>query len=165
VAVESLFGRVSAHHEPDARSLGVTLRSSVEAGAEILYGDARRLEQALENLVANALRHTPVGGDIELRAEACEAALLLSVRDTGRGIPREHVPFVFDRFYKVDPARAGERPIGSGLGLSIVKAIVARHGGTVSLMSDPGVATVFTIRFPLSVPPGQQDAAAVAVAI
>ena len=165
VSLESLFGRVTAHHEPDAKSCGVTLRSAVEAGAEILYADARRLEQALENLVANALRHTPVGGDIELRAEACDAAVLLSVRDTGRGIPLEHVPFVFDRFYKVDPARAGERPIGSGLGLSIVKAIVDRHGGTISLMSDPGVATVFTIRLPMGAPPGQQDTTSATAAV
>jgi signal transduction histidine kinase len=124
----------------------------VDIGAEVLYADSRRLEQALENLVANALRHTPAWGDVELRAEAREGAVLLSVRDSGRGIPSEHVPFVFDRFYKVDPARAGERPVGSGLGLSIVKAIVERHGGTISLISDPGVATVFTIRLPLAAP-------------
>jgi signal transduction histidine kinase len=150
VSVENLFGRVTAHHEPDARRCGVVVRSAVEAGAEILYGDSMRLEQALENLVGNALRHTPAGGEIELRAEVDEGAVVLSVSDTGHGIPREHVPFVFDRFYKVDPARAGERPIGSGLGLSIVKAIVERHGGTISLLSDPGVATVFMIRLPVS---------------
>ena len=150
VSIENLFGRVAAHHAPEARRCGVAIRSAVENGAEILYGDPLRLEQALENLVANALRHTPAGGDIDLRAEACAGAVFLSVRDTGDGIPREHVPFVFDRFYKVDPARAGARPVGSGLGLSIVRAIVERHGGTISLTSDPGVATVFTIRLPLS---------------
>jgi signal transduction histidine kinase len=159
VSVESLFGRVSAHYEPDARRCGVAIRSSVDIGAEVLYADSRRLEQALENLVANALRHTPAGGDVELRADAREGAVLLSVSDSGRGIPSEHVPFVFDRFYKVDPARAGERPVGSGLGLSIVKAIVERHGGTISLISDPGVATVFTIRLPLTAPAAQRAAA------
>jgi len=158
VSVENVFGRVSAHYEPEARRCGVAIRSSVDIGAEVLYADSRRLEQALENLVANALRHTPAWGDVELRAEAREGAVLLSVSDSGRGIPSEHVPFVFDRFYKVDPARAGERPVGSGLGLSIVKAIVERHGGTISLISDPGVATVFAIRLPLAAPAAQRAA-------
>jgi two-component system sensor histidine kinase BaeS len=122
----------------------------VGAGAEILYGDPLRLEQALQNLVANALRHTPPGGEIEVRAEAQANAVLLSVRDTGCGIPPDHVPFVFDRFYKVDPARAGGRPAGCGLGLSIVKAIVERHGGSVSVLSEPNVATVFAIQLPMN---------------
>ena len=86
--------------------------------------------------------------DVELRAELNGPEVLLSIRDTGTGIPPEHLPFVFDRFYKVDPARVGNHASGSGLGLSVVKAIVARHGGTVSVFSDPGIATVFTIHLP-----------------
>jgi signal transduction histidine kinase len=148
VAVENLFGRVAARHQPEARLKGVALATSIATGAEILYGDALRLEQAVQNLAANALRHTLPGGDVELRAELNGPEVLLSVRDTGTGIPPEHIPFVFDRFYKVDPARAGHGAAGSGLGLSVVKAIVARHGGTVSVFSDPGVATVFTIHLP-----------------
>jgi len=151
VAVENLFGRVAARHEPEARLRGIALITSIAAGAEILYGDALRLEQALQNLAANALRHTSPGGDVELRAELNGNEVLLSIRDTGTGIPAEHVPFVFDRFYKADPARAGNNTSGSGLGLSVVKAIVERHGGTVSVLSDPGVATVFTIHLPATV--------------
>jgi two-component system OmpR family sensor kinase len=149
VAVENLFGRVAARHEPDARAQGVTLSTSLGAGAELLYGDSLRLEQALQNLAANALRHTPSGGDVELRAELIGDDVVLSVRDTGAGIPAEHLPFVFDRFYKVDSARVGHTAAGSGLGLSIVKAIVERHGGTVAASSRPGIATVFAIRLPL----------------
>jgi two-component system OmpR family sensor kinase len=148
VAVENLFGRVAARHEPEARLKGVSLVTSIATGAEILYGDALRLEQAVQNLAANALRHTLPGGDVELRAELSGPAVCLSIRDTGTGIPPEHLPFVFDRFYKVDPARAGHTAAGSGLGLSVVKAIVARHGGTVSVLSDPGVETIFTIHLP-----------------
>ncbi len=148
VSVENLIGRVAVRHEPDAKVKGVSVSTAVGAGAEILYGDALRLEQALQNLAANALRHTPPGGEIELRAELSGDALLLSVRDTGRGIPSEHLPFVFDRFYKADPSRTGDQAARSGLGLSIVKAIVERHGGTVSVTSEPGIATVFTIRLP-----------------
>jgi two-component system, OmpR family, sensor kinase len=148
VAVENLFGRVGARHEPDAKLKGVSLVTSIATGAEILYGDALRLEQAVQNLAANALRHTLPGGDVELRAELSGPEVRLSIRDTGTGIPPEHIPFVFDRFYKVDPARAGHTAAGSGLGLSVVKAIVARHGGTVSVLSDPGVETIFTIHLP-----------------
>jgi two-component system OmpR family sensor kinase len=151
VSVEHLFGRVAAHHEPEARRRGITIATTIGADAEIVYGDPRRLEQALQNLVANALRHTPGGGEIEVRAELKADAAVLSVRDTGSGIPAEHLPFVFDRFYKVDPARVGGRPAGSGLGLSIVKAIVERHGGSVSAFSEPGVATVFAIHLPVDV--------------
>jgi two-component system OmpR family sensor kinase len=151
VAVENLFGRVAARHEPEARLSGITLTTSIASGAEILYGDALRLEQALQNLAANALRHTPRGGDVELRAELNGDEVFLSVRDTGTGIPPEHVPFIFDRFYKVDPARAGNQTAGSGLGLSVVKAIVERHGGSVSATSQLEVGTIFTIRLPLGI--------------
>ncbi|HEX4346039.1 MAG TPA: HAMP domain-containing sensor histidine kinase [Vicinamibacterales bacterium] len=149
VAVENLFGRVAARHEPNAKVKGVQLTTSVEAGAEILYGDPLRLEQALQNLAANALRHTPPGGEVELRAELHGEHVFLSVRDNGLGIPHEHLPFVFDRFYKVDQARTGGAAAGSGLGLSVVKAIVERHGGSITVSSTPGVATVFTIRMPI----------------
>ena len=149
VSVENLIGRVAARHEPDAKQKGVVVATSIGAGAEILYGDAMRLEQALQNLAANALRHTPKGGEIEVRAELSGDSVVVSVRDTGSGIPPEHLPFIFDRFYKVDPARTGDHAVRSGLGLSIVKAIVERHGGTVCAMSKPGVATVFTIQLPI----------------
>ena len=140
---------MAARHEPDARLKGVLLTTTVDTGAEILYGDPLRLEQALQNLAANALRHTPPGGEVELRAEIQGDHVFLSVRDNGLGIPDEHLPFVFDRFYKVDQARTGSAAAGSGLGLSVVKAIVERHGGTVSATSVPNVATVFTVRLPV----------------
>jgi signal transduction histidine kinase len=84
---------------------------------------------------------------VELRAAAAGDHLVLQVRDTGRGIPPEHLPMIFDRFYKVDASRSGTET-GSGLGLSIVKAIVERHGGTISVRSQPGVETVFEIELP-----------------
>jgi signal transduction histidine kinase len=151
VAVENLFGRVAARHEPDARIKGVAMTTSVGAGAEILYGDPMRLEQALQNLASNALRHTPTGGEVELRAETDGDNVLLSVRDTGAGIEPDHLALIFERFYKVDQARTGGRAAGSGLGLSVVKAIVERHGGTISVTSDPNVATVFTICMPVGI--------------
>jgi signal transduction histidine kinase len=145
VAVEGLFGRVAARHAPKAADRQIQLSTTIDAGAEIVYGDRFRLEQALQNLAANAIRHAPDGGRVELRAVASGDEIVLSVRDDGPGIASEHVPFLFDRFYKADVARSSDSG-GSGLGLSIVKAIVERHGGTVSVSTD--CCTVFSVRLP-----------------
>ena len=111
-----------------------------------MSGDAARLEQVLQNLTANAVRHGRPGGHVSLSAEREGDAVVLRVTDDGAGIPPVHLPHVFDRFYKADPSRA-ERD-GTGLGLSIVKAIVERHGGTVTVTSTPGVVTTFEVRLP-----------------
>jgi two-component system sensor histidine kinase ResE len=111
--------------------------------------DAARLEQVLQNLVANALRHTPEGGQITLVAERAGEGVRLTVRDTGSGIPEDHLPHIFDRFYKSDASRTDPySKSGSGLGLSIVKAIVERHGGTVAAANAPGGGAEFTINLP-----------------
>jgi signal transduction histidine kinase len=102
--------------------------------------DGRRLEQVLQNLVANAVRHTPDGGKVAVTAARVEEGVRLRVDDTGPGIAPDHLPLVFDRFYKADQARTAGAA-GSGLGLSIVKAIVERHGGRVAAgASDAGGA-------------------------
>ncbi len=144
VDVAALFERVAARHERELAERGVTMVRRVEAGAGQVTGDPARLEQALQNLAANALRHTPPGGQVALAAEPAERAVRLTVRDTGPGIAAAHLPLIFDRFYKADTARASG---GSGLGLSIVKAIVERHGGTISVRNDGGA--VFEIVLPV----------------
>ena len=146
VSVEGLVGAVSARHELDAAARGVRLRSSIEPGAEIVRGDARRLEQALQNLVANALRHTPAGGEVSIGCRLEGATAVIAVRDTGAGIDPQHLPHLFDRFYKVEASRGGGEN-GSGLGLSIVKAVMDRHGGAVAVVSTPGGST-FELRLP-----------------
>ena len=147
VSVEGLFGRVAARHAPQDVEKSLQFSTAIASGAEVIYGDRFRLEQALQNLAANAIRHAPPGGRVELRAELCDGGTALIVTDNGPGIPSEHLPFVFDRFYKVDAARSGDTA-GSGLGLSIVRAIVERHGGTVSVTSGPNAGTVFRISLP-----------------
>jgi signal transduction histidine kinase len=145
VSAADLLARVEARHGPSAREAGVDLSTRVAPDAEVLVGDARRLEQALQNLAANALRHTPRGGSVTLAAALRNGRFVFSVRDTGIGISAEHLPHVFDRFYKTDPSRAMP---GSGLGLSIVRAIVERHGGTIRVRSIPGIETVFEMELP-----------------
>ena len=144
VGVKAIFARVAARHERELQERGVRLVQRVDPGAEVVVGDPDRLEQALQNLAANALRHTPEGGEIVLSSSVVPDGSMLSVRDTGPGIPEEHLPLIFERFYKVDAARKAAG--GSGLGLSIVKAIVERHGGRISARNDNGA--VFEIVLP-----------------
>ena len=145
VAVSELFDRVVARHEQTAREKQVTIHVALPDEEMEVRGDGRRLEQALQNLASNALRHTPAGGRITLVAEQAPEVTRLRVTDTGVGIAPEHLPHIFDRFYKADPSRSAS---GSGLGLSIVKAIVERHGGRVSARSAAGEGTVFEIELP-----------------
>jgi signal transduction histidine kinase len=146
--IERLFQNVAGRHERDAHAKGVAIRIHVDRHADQVVADPDRIEQAIENLVGNALRHTPAGGTTTLSATQADGVATLSVSDTGVGISPEHLPHVFERFYKVDTARAAEST-GSGLGLSITKAIVERHGGTISVTSQPG-QTTFTVVLPQS---------------
>jgi signal transduction histidine kinase len=146
VDVDEIFERVSERHAKTAHDKNVAILIEPHDEDIRLVGDSHRLEQAMQNLAANALRHTPPGGSVRLGASRTDGRVRLTVTDDGIGIPQEHLPHVFDRFYKADQSRlhAG----GSGLGLSIVKAIVERHGGTVSVRSRQGVETVFEVILP-----------------
>lgn len=145
VPVAELFDRVVARHEQAAREKGVTIEVRLPDEEMTVVADPGRLEQALQNLASNALRHTPAGGRVAVSAAQDDRLTRLRVADTGAGIPADHLPHVFDRFYKADPSRT---ETGSGLGLSIVKAIVERHGGRVSVRSTPNVETVFEVELP-----------------
>ena len=142
-----LFEQVAAHHEPDCRERNVAFVCVVGPGAEQLRADPFRLEQAIENVTTNALRHTPPGGTIRLCAGRSGASVVLTVSDSGEGIAPEHLPHIFDRFYKTASA-SGMASRGSGLGLSIVKAVVERHGGRVSATSTLGLGTTVRIELP-----------------
>jgi len=136
---------VAEFYQPLAQEQGVQLRCE---GAGRLYADALLVRRALSNLVSNALRHTPRGGCITLRAAAQDAApAQLSVSDTGVGIPGEHLPQLGQRFYRVDAARSAAAG-GVGLGLAIVHSIMKLHGGTLTIQSRPGLGTTATLWFP-----------------
>ena len=149
VLVDDLLRRVADRHRLALHGRGVTMTTTVASHTPLILGDADRLEQALQNVAANAIRHTPDGGSVALRAEAAGDRVRITVTDSGPGIPPEHLPHIFDRFYKADASRAGTTvPSGSGLGLSIVRAIVRRHGGEVFADNVPGGGAVFTLLLP-----------------
>jgi signal transduction histidine kinase len=149
VLIDDLFRRVADRHQPQLRDRGITLATASAPGTPLVYGDPDRLEQALQNVAANAIRHTPDGGKVKLDAEPDGDRVRITIADTGPGIPPEHLTHVFDRFYKVDASRAGTRvPSGSGLGLSIVRAIVLRHGGEVRAFNTPEGGAAFTFLLP-----------------
>lgn len=149
VPVGALFQRVEDRHGPTLRDGRVRMVTQVEPPDLVVQGDESRLEQAVQNLAANAIRQTPADGHIVLRARVVGDQVEVSVQDTGPGVPEEHLGRVFDRFYKTDASRTGtETPSGSGLGLSIVRAIVSRHGGTVAVENVAGGGARFTLRLP-----------------
>jgi signal transduction histidine kinase len=112
-----------------------------------LQGDSARLRQVLGNLVGNALRYTPPGGEIALAASRHDERARIVVSDTGPGIAPQDLPHVFDRFYRSDAARARASG-GSGLGLAIAQALVRAHNGTLSVESELGQGARFTIDLP-----------------
>ena len=149
VAVVDLFHRVVDRHHPVIREKQIVVDAHVADDADEVEADAARLEQAVQNLAANAIRHIPEGGRLTLRATRDGDRVRIAVQDSGPGIPPEHLPHVFDRFYKADASRAGTTiPSGSGLGLSIVQTIVQRHGGEVRASNAPGGGAVFEILLP-----------------
>jgi signal transduction histidine kinase len=124
-----------------------------------VQGDRQYLVQMVSNLIENAIKYTPSGGSVSVETEELPASrppcALLKVSDTGPGIPPEHLPHLFERFYRVDASRErdphedSDSPTGTGLGLSIVSWIVEGHNGRISVDSQPGQGTTFEVSLPL----------------
>jgi two-component system sensor histidine kinase BaeS len=128
---------------------GVSLTSHADGELPMLWVDPHRLGQVLVNLLDNALRHTPHGGQVAVAASAAGGKLTITVTDDGEGIPAEHLPHVFERFYRADAARDREHG-GAGIGLAIAKALVEAHDGYIAASSrGPGTGATFTIRLPV----------------
>jgi len=141
-----LVERVVQKVKPQAEEAGINLSGSISPGISVLC-DVDRMEQVLLNLVYNALRHTPRGGEISVQVVADERFVTTVVSDTGEGIPEEDLPHVWERFHKVDKSRSRNKG-GTGLGLAIVKQIVELHGGSVGVESELGVGTSFRFSIP-----------------
>ena len=144
---QSLLQAAAEAMRPRAEDKGVEIVLAVPQDVPSVAVDASRLGHALRNLLDNALTYTERGGRITLAASADADAVTLSVADTGIGISREHLPHVFEKFFRV-PGQS--RGTGTGLGLAIVNEIVAAHGGTITCESQPDVETIFRLRLPLS---------------
>jgi signal transduction histidine kinase len=148
-----------------ASAQGVLIRARLPEGAAFVEGNVGLLERALQNLVDNALRHTPQGGLIEVEVACAHGRAQACVRDTGCGIAGEHLPHVFERYFQaprvewvdVAPLRAaeGSRRHHAGLGLAITRRIVALHGGEIRVASRLGQGTVFSIELPLAPQPAR----------
>jgi two-component system OmpR family sensor kinase/two-component system sensor histidine kinase BaeS len=109
--------------------------------------DQKRIGQVISNLLMNAIRYTPAGGTIETGAQAEGATIRVWVRDTGAGIPRDDLPYIFDRFYRVDKSRSRSTG-GTGLGLAIARRFVEAHGGKIYAASEAGTGTCITFTLP-----------------
>lgn len=128
-----------------AEEKGLLLRTEIEQLTPIV-GDIDRLEQVFSNLLDNALKHTPAGGEVSIIGRHSTAdSVEITIADTGTGIPPEQLPHVFERFYQ-----AGEVRTGTGLGLAIAREIVLAHGGKIGVSSTPGTGTKFTVRLPVN---------------
>jgi len=146
VAVVDLLEQVASAQRARSEAAGVLLATQVDDDlrAEV---DPVRLRQAIGNLVSNAIRHSPPGETVTLRARRTGNHLLLEVGDHGSGITPEELPHIFDRFWRAEKSRSRQTG-GSGLGLAIVRQLIRAHGGEVSVASTPGLETVFTIDLP-----------------
>jgi signal transduction histidine kinase len=133
-----------------AESQGINLTAEISPGLPLTNVDSDRIEQVVRNLVGNALRYTPGGGSITVRANPGASGFIqVQVQDTGTGITKEDLPYVFDRFYRAEKSR-NRSSGGSGIGLAIVKQLVEAHGGKVWAESAPGKGAVFSFSLPHS---------------
>lgn len=144
-----LVSEAVAAFRPALERAGVEIQVDLPEELPLLDIDPVRIREVLTNLIANALRHTPRGGLIHIHGEVSDASLALTVRDTGSGILPEHLPHIFDRFYKSD-----ESP-GSGLGLAIAKSLMTAHGGDITAQSEAGAGTMLRLTLPLILPTPQ----------
>jgi two-component system phosphate regulon sensor histidine kinase PhoR len=146
VSVRDLIEDTVVSMQVQAAARGVTLRKELPTEGLVVIGDRDQLAQVLLNLLSNAIKFTPVGGCVTVRALLEPEALVMEVEDTGLGIPAEHLPRIFEKFYRV--RQSGEKKEGTGLGLAIAKELVEGHGGKISVRSEVGRGSCFRLTLP-----------------
>lgn len=147
--LQSLIDETLVVIEPECEQAGISLRNVIPPTTPQVFADSDRIAQVLLNLLDNARRHTQAGGCIRISAMPKEQLLVVSVSDTGVGIDPADLPHIFERFYRADRSRTGATG-GSGLGLSIVKAIITAHGGNIWAESTPGHGTKISFTLPFA---------------
>jgi signal transduction histidine kinase len=143
---ESVMQQAAVRHAVTADRLGIKLRVAIDRELPSIQADPERLSQVFDNLIGNALRHTPSGGEIVLTGERMNGSLRFRVQDSGSGISAEDLPKIFDRFYRGESSRT--HPGESGLGLAIAKSIVEAHHGSIGVESQPGQGSTFSVLLP-----------------
>ena len=144
VDLSKLAAEVTAVYEDSAEDAGLTLAATIPESL-VVNADRDRLRQALANLVDNGIKYTPAGGRVDVEAHQDGGTISITVRDTGAGIPEHEIPRIWDRLYRGDQSRTTR---GLGLGLSLVRASVEAQGGTVTVESQPGRGSTFTVTLP-----------------
>jgi signal transduction histidine kinase len=139
--------QIIGNFKPQAAQQNVKLEFIHPDACQQVRIDTRRINQVINNLMQNAFQHTPKGGNIILALNCPEASFEITLRDTGPGIPPETIPYIFERFYRGDHARASDKG-GSGIGLTIARRLVEAHGGTLSAENHPEGGAIFTISLP-----------------
>lgn len=147
VSLEAVVQRVAEAYRVKAEQGQVALRVAIAPDVPLVMVDVERMVQVLGNLMDNALRYTPVGGEIRLSLRAEAEQVVLQVADNGLGIPAEDLPFIFERSYRGDKARQQSQG-ESGLGLAIARSLVIAQAGTITVASQPGEGTQFSIKLP-----------------
>jgi signal transduction histidine kinase len=149
VRPEDLLKRVGNSQRMQAEKQSIELEITVPSDLPEIDVDVERMVQVLGNLVCNAFRYTPAGGKITLSSSRINGDLAIEIKDTGSGIAPEDLPYIFERSYRGDQARK-QQDGEAGLGLAIAKSIVESHGGKITVSSELGEGTIFTITLPAS---------------
>jgi signal transduction histidine kinase len=149
VVLANLLVEIAAIFQPKANEHQIQLTLGLPSQTNLkIMGDVGPLRQLFTNLIENSLKYTPVGGQVTVQLAHNQQYALVSVIDSGEGIAPEHLPRLFDRFFRTDSARSRDTG-GSGLGLAIAQAIVQAHNGMITVASEPGKGSIFTVSLPI----------------
>ncbi len=154
VALDQIIKKQLEFLQPLAKEYEVNLELVPLDKPLFVHGDEQMLDQVFSNLITNAIKYNKPGGSVTVSLETENSSVLATVKDTGIGIAREHLPFIFDQFYRVS-RREDQKTKGTGLGLSIAKKIVEAHGGSIEVESELGQGSTFVVRLPA--PKGDEE--------
>ena len=147
MSINGLLRTVAGSQQSDLKKKELTLELRLDERLPEALGDEKQLERVFWNLIGNAVKFTPAGGKIVVSSNADDGHVRVSIRDTGRGIPRDELPLLFSQFRRLKSSAGIE---GTGLGLFIVKTIVEAHKGTVQAESGDGQGSTFIVRLPIA---------------
>jgi len=152
ILLRDILKKLVEFMRPTAEENGIQLHLQPPGGQDSVMGDPESLEQVFTNLISNAIKYNRPEGSVTISTKEEDTHIVVTVSDTGMGIPEEHLPFIFDQFYRVHRTE-NQRNKGSGLGLTIAKKIVEAHEGAIEVSSEEGIGSVFTVRLPAAAAP------------